>query len=263
MRDDVRRLLDPDLLKDVNDVVRIHGCECLLVGATAFAFSKVQLPRQTLDLDLAVAVDGLEQLRTLEADLEDRGVKKFSPPCSYRYKNGLRIDIIPFGGIAQNGMLCLPEMNSPFHVHGFREALRTAKEFPLECGIPLKVATLPAVFVLKSFAFHDRRRPDDIGDIAAILRYFSENPDTDGYFGLRPSPDVDYEDIGIVMLGRTIRDLLETDTAAFLRRAWTEILAADSAYIQAFPNPGMIGFEEQGIWLERFERQIRIVTGLL
>lgn len=259
MRDHVRKLLDPGLMKDLDAVVRAHGQECLLVGATAFEFSEVKLPRVSLDVDFAITVDSLDDLRLLEADLEEIGMKKTTPPCTYRYKDTLKIDIIPFGGISLNGRLHLPEMNEKFFVHGFREALKDAIVVPLECGITLKVARLPAVFVLKSFAFHDRKKIDDMDDIDAILKYYRDSPDYQAFYDLNNHTNMDFEDIGIWMLGRCIGEFLEKETAEYLTRAWDEILADDSPYYHAFPRQNMLEAEEGYIFIERLSQQIRIL----
>lgn len=236
MRDHVRAMLDPELLLAVNRVVTKHGQDCLLVGAAAFELSSIRIQRFTMDVDFAVTSNCLKQLREFEEDLDKDGFRKKSPPCSYLYKGKQKVDIIPFGGIAQDGVVVLPEMDRPLTVLGFAEALKAAVAVRLECGLSLKVATPPAIFVLKTFAAYDRLRTDDLSDIRAILLYYQENPDLDLYYAENQERVHEFEKIGAWLLGREVGMLLEPNTYERFVAVWEEMLSEGSRYDHVFPR---------------------------
>lgn len=92
------------------------------------------------------------------------------------WKNGMQVDLIPFGNIADNGIVKVIGTGfTSMAVDGFAEIHKqNLPEIELESGNKFKICTLPGIVLLKLIAWSDRpeMRQSDILDISDILNNY-------------------------------------------------------------------------------------------
>jgi predicted nucleotidyltransferase len=183
-----------DIIRAIHDATTDLGHRAMLVGATARIIlieHVFGLPtgRATKDVDFAFAMDTWEQFDTLKQHLVD--VYGFSADnrvlqkLYYRTDGaayGIPVDLVPFGPLGgERGEIAWPpEMAVVMNVAGFADALKSAVEVEIAPGTHIAIASLPAIAVLKLFAWLDRRRdtPKDAADLTALLHlYFEIDPE--------------------------------------------------------------------------------------
>lgn len=195
----------------------------MLVGAMArdlllsFAHG-IESRRATEDLDFAFAVADWHAYETLRDALIAGGVFADAAGVMHRLLfDGRRVDLIPFGGLENPGGTIdwPPPQDTRMVVLGFREAMRGAVEVKLSGGVVVEVASLPALALLKLFAWGDRRyiQPGkDAGDLWLLLRNYLDAGNRERLYveasHLLESPDYDDELAGAWLLGSDARRLL-------------------------------------------------------
>jgi predicted nucleotidyltransferase len=87
---------------------------------------------------------------------------------------GVKVDVVPAGlGLLDAGSLVWPESGYRMNLIGLRLAFEHHVHIPIDAGHSLKVASTPAIVVLKMVAFLDRPdREDDLTDIAQVLESY-------------------------------------------------------------------------------------------
>lgn len=179
--------LRQDQLKELLQVVEKVFIKCdvdfYLLGAIARDtwYAKEQIAsRATRDVDFAVYisekskyVEVLEELINKHGFSEIKGV-----PFRLQTPFVFTIDIIPFGEISIDDAV-IPDENrdKPIFVNGFEEIFRkaTIQVKDDDDDLEFKVATLPAILLLKLIAYDDRpeKRTQDPQDIVQIIvNYF-------------------------------------------------------------------------------------------
>ena len=157
------------------------GVDLLLAGAVArdvllsYAHG-IALGRATHDADLALAVPDWGTFEILRGRLVESGRFKqlASFPHKLQHDSGIRIDLIPFGGVERpDGSIAWPpEYAEVMEVLGFAEARASAIAVGLPDNQILHVVALPMLVLLKVFAWADRRLREprkDAADLFAIL----------------------------------------------------------------------------------------------
>jgi predicted nucleotidyltransferase len=86
----------------------------------------------------------------------------------------VKVDVVPAGlGLLDAGSLVWPESGYRMNLIGLRLAFEHHVHIPIDAGHSLKVASTPAIVVLKMVAFLDRPdREDDLTDIAQVLESY-------------------------------------------------------------------------------------------
>ncbi len=195
-----------------------------LVGATARDLLLEQAHginpgRNTLDLDLALALNSWAEFERLRASLIEGG--KFQPLRNLQYKllfnDVYELDLIPFGAIEQADRTIAwpPDGTVVMGVFGFQEIYDKTilVKLPLEQSI--RIVSLAALVILKLVAWEERRklRPGtDAHDIAVILRQYLNAGNLEHLYEvgahLLDEPDFDYELAGAWLLGHDMSELL-------------------------------------------------------
>jgi predicted nucleotidyltransferase len=167
------------------------GLEPLLVGATARDLLLVHVfeqpvRRATLDVDFAVALASWEQFEALKQELISGHGFQDEPRQKQRliYRGegegkGMTIDLVPFGRLQVDGSTVAwpPEMDVLMTVTGYAEAQQAAVSVELAPGHQVKVASLPALAILKMFAWSDRGHRTlgkDAIDLLTLLRSYAD-----------------------------------------------------------------------------------------
>jgi predicted nucleotidyltransferase len=134
--------------------------------------------RTTKDLDFAVFISNKEDYEAVRNYLIDH--KDFRETKSNSFimisPSGVEIDILPFGEIEIDDEIKLSETGlTSIKINGFMEVYQAGtEEVLLKTGHSFKVATLPAIVMLKLIAYDDRPeiRFKDARDIINILTHY-------------------------------------------------------------------------------------------
>ncbi|WP_447004387.1 hypothetical protein ACRAKI_32950 [Saccharothrix isguenensis] len=120
--------------------------------------------RRTRDIDIAAEVDSWDEFDSLVRGLDRQGnsVHEF-------IVEGTEVDVVPYGGIEQDDRTVMWPDDHAMNVLGFREAVDTAQTVLLPDGVVVKIPSIPALALLKLFAWRDRHR-DDTRDALDWLR---------------------------------------------------------------------------------------------
>jgi len=199
----------------------ISGLQWIVVGAVARDLQLhfkhgVKIARATEDVDFAIAVEDWSHFQDLRAALLLS--KNFSPVRDdkhiFRFRDGTRVDIIPFGGVENsNAVVEWPPSGNPrMNVLGFSALSASAEEFLLPAQERILVPTIPMILLLKFLAWQDRSkiRPGvDASDIFLILSSYTDLDNADALYNLHDDllddPNFEYEDAGAVIAARELR----------------------------------------------------------
>ncbi|MGE5622034.1 MAG: nucleotidyl transferase AbiEii/AbiGii toxin family protein, partial [Bacillota bacterium] len=167
--------------------------------------------RKTADVDWAMMVNTWDEFEALKAHLVSTGEFSTQEPAHrLMYGNSLVIDLIPFGGIAdEKGIISWPpEHHTVMTVLGFDEAYKNTLKAKLPGGAEISVISLPALALLKLFAWNERHvlaPRKDAHDFALIARNYIDAGNQDRLYEefshLLDEADFDYGVAGARMLG--------------------------------------------------------------
>lgn len=218
----------------------------LIVGATArdlilHHVHKLPEGRRTVDLDIAIAVGTWRGFEAVEQRLVAEGAHH-DPKPRHRFRFlGWTVDVLPFGGVEEDGVVVWPPDNdNAMSVVGFEEASLHAFEVILPGGVRVFVASPPGLLILKLIAWRERHwdRPrDDAIDIRALLvsyaeewnqeRLYEEADDLLQHFGY------DNAVAGAALLGRDAAAIAKPSTLARIRTIVDEALTDESFVLPA------------------------------
>lgn len=216
-----------DLVSSLRSAATPMGVEFLLIGAGArdllFRYAcDIPAARQTMDVDFAVAVAdwaAFEQLR--RALVEGQQFREQPGVALHRFRHvatDLPLDVVPFGGVERaDRTLAWP--NAPkaiFDCFGMQEALAAPVSVLLPGRVPVLVASIPALMILKATAWVDRKDEHPGRDATDLLFFLSNYMDCDnfdrvveGQADLLDDPNFDYETAGARLLARDVAELLD------------------------------------------------------
>ena len=217
--------LTGEVVSSINVVVERLGADYFIVGALArdlWLVYQLGVPvaRQTDDADFAVAVSSWEDFHVLRKALLDSGDFRERGKAQHRlrHRNGIPIDIVPFGGLEKPDTRSIswpPDNAFVMSVFGFQEAAKATVEVRFPENVVGRVVTLPALAVLKLDAWSDRhvREPEkDAYDLNLIVRNYADANNEDRLYDNNPyllgSP-ADYECAGAWLLGKDMVRLLD------------------------------------------------------
>jgi len=164
-------LTDKELkcLRTIKQLADATGVPIVVVGAMArrLVFDLphgIRPHRLTQDWDFGVRVPSWDVFSQLRSAL--LSTKTFQLDAAREHRlihtaTGIKVDLVPFGGLESGGHILWPQSKSEMNVIGFDEAYVNSIEIELEEGLPLKVATAPLQVALKLLAFADRRDETD------------------------------------------------------------------------------------------------------
>ena len=173
--------------------------------------------RATEDTDLALAVGSWDDFQRLREDLlRSREFTADGPP--HRLWHGeQRLDIVPFGGVERSdrSIVWPTEGGEVMTVAGLSEASATAVAVALPGGVSIDVAPLPALALLKIWAWKDRSYTapgKDASDIWMFLRHYADAGNQDRLYGEESEAlaayAFDLDEAGAWLLGKDARQVL-------------------------------------------------------
>jgi len=137
-------------------------------------------------------------------------------------KNGLPIDLIPFGSIGkENGMVCWPpDYHTELEIIGFEEAWKFAIPVLIDekLSLVVKCISIAGLTVLKLIAWDSRNtnKEKDATDLFLFLKYYAEIGNMDRLYSeeilLLEQEDFNVEMAGIRLLGNDVGRMVKKRT---------------------------------------------------
>lgn len=218
--EDLRQDQLRDLFLVAEQVFAGLGIDFYILGALARDswYAKENLDsRTTRDVDFALYVSSQDQYDNLFAKLiKEHGFSEIKEvPFRLQTPFGFTIDLIPFGDFSIDDAVFPDEhRDRPVFVNAFEEVFKhaTAPVEVEEDTLKFRVATLPAILLLKLIAYDDRpenrtQDPLDIADI--ILNYVEIEKEMiwEKHHDLFDE-GTGLDEIATVVIGREIKDIL-------------------------------------------------------
>lgn len=234
--------IDPLILeavRKIDEVAREHETNYFLAGATArevilrHVFGR-PAGRRTLDIDFGIAVCDWEHFQTLKSALvkqagftvHDRAHQRLIYPTA----PAVIVDLIPFGGVEREDRTIAwpPEADFVMRVAGFSDAMESSVLVRLADDLVVRVVSIPALLVLKLFAWLDRKEEKrDAPDIHTLLKEYGDAGNEDRLYSealnILEAEGYDVEIAGARLLGGDAAAVVSTDT----RRLVRDILESD------------------------------------
>lgn len=180
-----------EMLSALEEVLRRLEIDYYLVGAIArdiaLSVNPAYVPqRATNDVDIAILLSNERQFYLVKSELLATG--KFTVHeteiIKLFYRNSVELDLLPFGGIENEGREAKLEQPRLFviDVPGFLEVFPDAEQYVVDEQITLKVCPLEGIILLKLIANDDQPgRTKDIVDIIHIISVYFELKDREIY----------------------------------------------------------------------------------
>lgn len=171
-----------ETLQSLSECYRQLQLPLYVVGATALDIALRLLhmddvPRRTLDLDVAVALENWSGYEQLTAILLQNGFVKAPEKQRFYYpfanKMNYEVDIVPFGPIAQQEQVAWPPEGSPvMSVRCFDDVMGSADDVSVEDDFYFRLASLSGQFLIKLDTWQDRHliTNKDAVDMVFILQ---------------------------------------------------------------------------------------------
>jgi len=215
-----------DFFETVHDKFKEMSLDFFVVGAIArdilfYEVFDAKIPlRGTSDVDLAICVKSWKDYdRAINELIRSGDFEKERDRQRLKYKKNLRVDIVPYGKIA-NGKKIIewpsPDSSVKMSVSGFKEAYDSAVEIKINKGRSIKIASLEGLTILKIIAWNERKSSKDAQDLKTLLTsYFTLHIETieniyDQYSDLIMEVKGNTEKTGIRILGERISLILHT-----------------------------------------------------
>lgn len=246
---ELRAPLDPLTLGVVRDAVRgaeSAGIRLVLIGALARDIRLahvhgIETSRATRDVDFVCAVQSWDAYSEVLDALESSGnFLRVTGRVLHRLRavDGVHhIDILPCGEVetSNHDILWPPDFDIRMNVTGLQEAVASSEPVHIADDVTINVITVPALLVLKLFAWTDRPHPERAGEIHKqaddlqhiLATYFSAGNETrlfDVFPERTDAVDFDVETDGARLLGHDIRRTFSEPILDEIRTALDEQL---------------------------------------
>jgi predicted nucleotidyltransferase len=231
--------------------------------------------RRTKDIDFAVFVGNPDEYEAIKQYLrETKGYRDIRGNSFVMLTpRGTQVDILPFGAIENDGGAQIEGQGlTNIRVDGMLEVFEAGtKAVTTPGGREFRVASLPAIVLLKLIAYDDRPevRQKDAGDIANILESYSELQSDLIYEHHNDLFEVEeaemgqlaFENIAAKVVGREIRKIIQYNES-LLQRVQS-ILAGfrsqreDSTFVRAMMGETGRPASEAIGWLEKLSEGLQ------
>lgn len=228
-----------DTLSHIDTCFKSMGKNYFLGGAQArdlilFHVFGIPTTRATSDVDIGVCVEDWETFKTLKRQLIDTCHFKEEPKKIHRLlstSTDLPIDLLPFGGVEDisGSIVWPPDMEQTMNVAGFSEAERSCVKVQINNNLIVPVASLPALVVLKLFAWSDRHfnidnQKKDAIDVWMILNAYHKAGNEERLYAeesaLSSNSEWDLKFAAVKLLGKDAAGICDLETAVKLIQAF-------------------------------------------
>lgn len=235
-----------EALRVVDAAARASGADWFVAGATARdwllqGLYGIDTLRATKDVDFGLAVRDWEAFQRISQAIAEGGEFAPDPRAAHRLNHqkvrGFHIDLVPFGPLAGPGgeIAWPPDRAFVMDVTGFEEAFEAAIPITLEDNFIVRVASLPALAMMKLLAWRDRRHEalhKDAWDLRLLLTRYEMAGNADRIYdeGVMAIEEFDAPRAAARLLGRDVSALLRPRSrAALLSLIDAELDHADSS----------------------------------
>jgi len=215
-----------EVIQLVQQAAHAQGIEFVMVGATARVIVLQSVfglnpGRHTVDLDFGFAVETWEQFVALKSALVATGHSHPINRVSQRllYQDGLPVDLIPFGGVEENGEIAWPpSRDEVLNVSGFKDALASAIRVQVDADLVVPVVSLAGLAVLKLMAWAARKHETnkDADDLRRLLKDYGNAGNADRLYGeelnVLEVAKFDFDIAGARLLGRDVARIVSPET---------------------------------------------------
>ncbi|MGC9367896.1 MAG: hypothetical protein ACP5FK_12755 [bacterium] len=202
-------------------------------------YHDIKSTRITRDIDLGIRVQSWDEYNKLDGFLINSD--KFEKSSQmHRYKfHDIYIDIIPFGGIAENEeKIIWPDDERIMNTLGFKEVFKNSISVRIneEPVLDIKCPTIPGLTLLKLISWKDNYpyRKKDAEDLLFIIENYwhTDITDTlyDKHLGLMKKEDFDLKLSSIIFLGKNITEITGQESLSFIKDLLDQETADDSEY---------------------------------
>ncbi|MDE9541635.1 nucleotidyl transferase AbiEii/AbiGii toxin family protein [Xenorhabdus bovienii] len=224
-------------LTRINHVCTRQKIPFFIAGATAREIlihhvHGKSIGRRTRDIDIAIFVDEWKTFDALKQAFLAEGAKEISNNIHRMIWNETELDIIPFGGVAeQNQIAWPPDRNVIMAVDGFTEAFANTVKVALDNRESIPFCSLPGLSLLKLFAWRDRGHSNakDAVDLYKIISEYGAIEDTRIYEPPLDGDKLSWDPVrmGAVLLGYDIALMSQVDSKTVLSALDKEKLTDD------------------------------------
>ena len=244
-------------LQAVETAARAAGSDWFVAGASARdwllqGLYGIDTLRATRDVDFGIAVRDWEAFQRIRQAIAAGGEFEPDPRAAHRLNHrqvrGFHIDLVPFGPLAGPGgeIAWPPDRAVVMDVTGFEEAFEAALPITLEDNFIVRVASLPALAMMKLFAWRDRRHEaphKDAWDLRLLLRSYEKAGNADRIYdeGAMALEEFDASRAAARLLGRDVSALLRPGSRSALQSLLDAELPALVEQIAHVGAAGRIG----------------------
>jgi predicted nucleotidyltransferase len=206
--------LGPNQIEDLRHLQRLcgeKGADVVIIGATAYRIFIDDFHRETIDIDLAVALD-LADMAIFEEALVAEGWKRSDRP-EHRWvaRQGTLMDLLPAGEqLRAQGKLEWAKSGFTMSLAAFEHVFSEAMRVDLGKGLRFKVVPPRVQGLLKMASYLDNPygRRKDLLDFRRLLQFYEANTErifSDPVFeaGL---PDIEFA--GAFLLGNDMHEIV-------------------------------------------------------
>jgi predicted nucleotidyltransferase len=223
-----------DALERLSEALHRQGLHHFLIGGQAmerlFRAARMDAPRTTEDIDMAVRSPTLDAFRTALQELEKEGFTASELPYRWiKMPEGMAFDLIPYGPWTRKEEADLG--NVVLSVKGMRLVGERAFQVLEWNGAQVPVVTVEGLLILKWIAWQERpeHRIKDLQDSAHLLVRYWDLHETliyATYTDVFADDPFDTRTAGVRVCGRRLGNILADEPD--LRRNMVEFLAAQA-----------------------------------
>lgn len=258
-----------DVFASLNRALEALEIDFYLIGAVArdtwFAQKGIRA-LGTKDIDFAVLVSDETQYQKLRNFLIKE--EDFTESSSNEYvlfnRHGHQIDLLPFGAVEIEGKKIIDKQGLLHtNISGFKEVYEEGtEEVNFEGEYNFKVSTLAGIVILKLISYDDRPeiRSNDMGDIAAIIRYYFDLESDliyENHADLFAGEEQSLEHIAARVLGRQMKLILNRN--ALLKERIISILQIN---VQS-PEDSRIGLQFVSESIQTVDEAILVIKEII
>jgi predicted nucleotidyltransferase len=216
-----------EIFTEIEKISKTLSIDFFVVGATARDIileygCGIPTIRATEDIDLGIQVSNWEEFSRFKEGLVKGG--NFTSTKNIqrlKHKNGIPVDIIPFGEVANQKELFTwpPEHEIEMNVLGFDEAYRHSLIVRLKTDpqLELRFVSLPGLAILKIIAWKDKYplRKSDAKDLLLLIRNYLAAENENRLYNEESDimeDDFDYERTSARLLGRDMAGICNPNT---------------------------------------------------
>lgn len=216
------------LLSQINRICTAQAIPFFIAGATAreILLHHVHgrsMGRRTRDIDIAVFVDNWSMFEALKNGFLAEGALAVRDNAHRMLVNGIELDIIPFGGVAEGNQIAWPpEREIIMAVDGFADVFSHTVMVQLDNGKKLPFCSLPGLALLKLFAWRDRGHGTnkDASDLYKLIREYGAVENERIYESPVEGEKLDWDPVrmGAVLLGNDVAIISDQSSLSTLLR---------------------------------------------